>query len=157
METPTKRVAVLMQRRPLANRWQSEVWEPVGVLDAYEGASEPRLIVDEESSRQWLYPGFDIVLRRSEAEGYFHNVSAPEPRVFVLWRMEDDRAVPQFVTVSYDEASRWMDGGENVDSVPMPAALYAWVGEFVEANYRPAPKKRIKPQSFLSPKDRARS
>lgn len=157
METPIKRVAVVMQRRPLANRWQSEVWEPVGVLDQYTGASEPRLIVDEESSRQWLYPGFDIVLRRSEAEGYFHNVSAREPRVFVLWRMENDRAVPQFVTVSYDEASRWMDGGENVDSVPMSAVLYAWVGEFVEANYRPAPKKRIKPQSFLSPKDRARS
>lgn len=157
MEVPTKRVAVVMQRRPLDNRWQSEVWEPVGVLDDYAGAAEPRQIVDEESSRQWLYPGFDIVLRRSEAEGYFHNVSAREPRVFVLWRMENERAVPQFVTVSYDEASRWMDGGENVDSVPMPASLYAWVGEFVENNYRPAPKKRIKPQSFLSPKDRARS
>jgi hypothetical protein len=157
MEAPTRRVAVVMQRRPLANRWQSEVWEPVGVLDDYKGAAEPRQIVDEESSRQWLYPGFDLVLRRSEAEGYFHNVSAREPRVFVLWRMENERAVPQFVTVSYDEASRWMDGGESVDSVPMPATLFAWVGEFVENNYRPAPKKRIKPQSFLSPKDRARS
>jgi hypothetical protein len=65
-------------------------------------------------------------------------------------------AVPQFATVSYDEASRWMDGGEHVDSVGMPAALFAWVGEFVEKNYRREPKKRIKPQSFLSPKDRAR-
>jgi hypothetical protein len=157
MEIPRKRIAVLMQRRPLANRWQSEVWEPVGVLGDYEGAAEPRLIVDEASSQQWLYPGLELVLRRSEAEGYFHNVSAREPRVFVLWRMENDRAVPQFVTVSYDEASRWMDGGENVDSVPMPAALFAWAGEFVEKNYRRQPKKRIKPQSFLSPKDRARS
>ncbi len=157
MESTSKRVAVVMQRRPLANRWQSEVWEPFGVLDDYQGAAEPRRIVDDESSQQWLYPGFDVVLRRSEAEGYFHNVSAREPRVFVLWRMENARAVPQFVTVSYDEASRWMDGGESVDSVPMPASVYAWVGEFVEKNYRPAPKKRIKPQSFLSPKDRAQS
>ena len=70
--------------------------------------------------------------------------------------MEEELAVPQFVTVSYDEASRWMDGGEQVDSVPMPATLFAWVGEFVEKNYRQEPKKRIKPQSFLSPKDRAR-
>jgi hypothetical protein len=156
MEMPKKRVAVVMQRRPLANRWQSEVWEPVGVLDGYEGESQSRLIVEAESSQQWLYPGFEVVLRRSEAEGYFHNVSALEPRVFILWRMEDDRAVPQFVTVSYDEASRWMDGGEHVDSVPMPAVLFAWVGEFVEKNYRKEPKKRIKPQSFLSPKVRAR-
>jgi hypothetical protein len=106
--------------------------------------------------KQWLYPGLELVVRKSEAEGYYHNVSSAEPCVFILWRMENSRAVPQFVTVSYDEASRWMDGGESVDRVAMPADLFAWVGEFVEQNYRAGPKKRIKPQSFLSPKDRAR-
>ena len=154
---PRKSIAVIMQRRPLANRWQSELWEAHGVLCDYEGAPQPRMLVDESATTQWLYPGFELALHRSEAEGYFHNVSAKEPRVFVMWRMEDARAVPQYVTVSYDEASRWMDGGEQVDSVGMPAALFAWVGEFVERNYRAAPKKRIKPQSFLSPKDRART
>jgi hypothetical protein len=144
-----------MQRRAVHNRWQSEVWEPTGVLtDGAEG--EPRLIVDHPETSQWLYPGFEVVLRLSEAEGYYHNVSAQEPRVFILWRMESDKAVPQFVTASYDEASRWMDGGETVDSVAMPAELFAWVGEFVEKNYRFTPKKRIRPQSFISPKDRAK-
>ncbi len=47
-----------------------------------------------------------------------------------------------------------MDGGENVDRVPMPPALLLWAGEFVELNYRLAPKKKIRPQSFLSPKQR---
>ncbi len=154
---PRITVAVVMQRRPLANRWQSEVWEPVGVLTDYEGAAGPRILVEEAGTTQWLYPGFQIVLRRSEAEGYYHNVSTKEPRVFILWRMEDGCAVPQFVTVSYDEASRWMDGGEQVDSVAMPATLFAWAGAFVEKHYRGGPKKRIKPQSFLSPKDRART
>lgn len=162
-ENVRKSVAVVMQRRALDNRWQSEAWEPVGVLCDYEGDAKPRVLVEEAGTKQWLYPGFEIVLRRSEAEGYYHNVSTQEPRVFILWRMQSDGAVParelavpQFVTLSYDEASRWMDGGENVDSVGMPAALFAWVGEFVEKNYRREPKKRIKPQSFLSPKDRAR-
>jgi hypothetical protein len=155
----TRRVAVVMKRRALDNRWQSEVWEPAGVLPGYEGPSEPRVLVEDEQSKQWLYPGFVIELRRSEAEGYYHNVSAQEPRVFVLWRMEGAGqegacAVPKFVTVSYDEASRWMDGGESVDSVAMPAELFAWVGEFVEKNYRFEKKKRIRPQSFISPKDR---
>src|SRR5467141_2475801 len=113
MDLPKKRVAVIMQRRAVQNRWQSEVWEALGVLADYDAPGEARIIVE--------------------------------------------RAGPQFVTVSYDEASRWMDGGEQVDSVAMPAAVFAWVGEFVEKNYRPEPKKRIKPQSFLSPKDRARS
>src|SRR4051812_37186324 len=150
--SPRKEVAVVMQRRAIENRWQSEVWEPVGVVCDYEGAQDPRVLVEDAQRKQWLYPGFEIVLRRSEAEGYYHNVSAAEPRVFVLWRMEAEPAVPKYVTVSYDEASRWMDGGEHVDSVPIPAALFAWVGDFVEKNYRAEPRKRIKPRSFLSPK-----
>ncbi|HZQ72719.1 MAG TPA: DUF3305 domain-containing protein [Burkholderiales bacterium] len=156
LQTAIKSVAVVMQRRAISNRWQSEVWEALAVLDDYSGPREPRRLVETAESLQWLYPALELRLHLSEAEGYYHNVSAKEPKVFVLWRMEEGRAVPQFATVSYDEASRWMDGGEQVDPVPMPASVFAWVGEFVEQNYRPAPKKRIKPQSFLSPKDRAR-
>jgi hypothetical protein len=148
------RVAVIMQRRAIKSRWQSEVWEPAGVLAGYAGAADPRLIVDEKDTTQWLYPGFDIVLQRSEAQGYFHNVSTAAPNVFVLWRMEGGRAVPHYVTVSYDEASRWMDGGAQVDSVAMPHAMRDWVRDFVERHYQPEPKKRRRPQSFLAPKDR---
>ena len=36
----------------------------------------------------------------------------------------------------------------------MPAEIYAWVGAYVESNYRPEPKKRIKPRSFMDPKQR---
>jgi hypothetical protein len=143
-----------MQRRAVDNRWQNEVWEPLGVLANYAGEVEPRVIVEAPGVTQWLYPGFDIVLQRSEAEGYFHNVSAGAPNVFVLWRMEESRAVPRYVTVSYDEASRWMDGGAQVDSVAMPPPMRAWLREYVEQNYRPEPKKRLRPQSFLAPKDR---
>jgi len=151
----TRQVAVIIQRRALDNRWQSEVWEPVGVLNGYEAEKSPRVLVDNGDIKQWLYPGFEIELALAEAEGYYHNVSSNQPCVFVLWRMEDGKAVPQFATVSYDEASRWMDGGESVDRVPMTPELFAWVGEFVEKNYRFTPKKRVRPQSFLSPQDRA--
>jgi hypothetical protein len=153
-EVPSKRVAVVMQRRAIANRWQSEVWEPLAVLLDYAGPAGARVLVEEAGMKQWLYPGFEVVLRLSEAEGYYHNVSSKEPCVFILWRMQAEVAVPQFATVSYDEASRWMDGGESVDRVPMPADLFTWVGEFVEKSYRFTPKKKIRPQSFLSPKDR---
>lgn len=157
MEAQKKRVAVIMQRRAIDNRWQSEVWEPVGVLADYAGEDAPRVIVEEPGTTQWLYPGLEISLHRAEAEGYFHNVATPSPNVFVLWRMDNERAVPHYLTLSYDEASRWMDGSAQVDPVPMPALLRDWLAQFVAAHYRPQPKKRIKPQSFLSPKDRART
>lgn len=145
---------MIMQRRAVDSRWQSEAWEAVGVLGDYEGPDEPRVIVESPAATQWLYPGHPIVLQRAEAEGYFHNVSAAAPSVFVLWRMEEGIAVPRYVTVSYDEASRWMDGGAHVDAVPMPAAMRAWLREFVEQNYRPEPKKRLRPQSFLGARRR---
>lgn len=66
---PRRRVAVIMQSRAIDSRWQSEVWEPVGVVSDYAGEGEPRVIVEEPGTTQWLYPGFDIVLQRAEAEG----------------------------------------------------------------------------------------
>src|SRR5260370_162303 len=123
-----------MQRRASQSRWTDHVWEPWSVLPEYPPGA-PRLLLDE-------------------TEGYYMNVSAPEPRVFVLWRMEGERALPLEVTVSSDEAGRWLDGGHSVDGVAMPPEIYAWVGGYVESNYRPEPKKRIKPRSFQNPKDR---
>jgi hypothetical protein len=142
-----------MQRRAIESQWQSELWEPLGILPQ-AAAGEPRVLLDAPGLTQLLYPGFDVVLQRCEAQGYFHNVSAAAPNVFVLWRMEGGRAVPHYVTVSYDEASRWMDGGAQVDPVAMPNAMGEWVRAFVEQHYRPEPKKRRRPQSFLAPKDR---
>jgi hypothetical protein len=68
--------------------------------------------------------------------------------------MEGGDALPVEVTVSSEEAGRWMDGGHSVDGVAIPAEIFAWVGQYVEDNYRPQPEKRIKPRSFVHPKDR---
>ena len=148
-------VAIIMQRRALQNRWQSETWEPFGIVLNHVGTGGPALLVEEGAIAQWLHPGFELKLFRDETEGYYLNVSSNDPRVFVMWRMEDEMAVPRFVTVSYNEAGRLMDGGERVETVPMPPEIMAWVGAYVEENYRPEPKKRRRPQSFVSPKDRA--
>jgi Protein of unknown function (DUF3305) len=156
MPNPTFPVSIVMQRRQIRHRWQDEVWAPVAVLSgAGEGA--PRVIAEATDTTQWLYPGKELVLRMSDADGYFMNVTTSEPSVFVLWRMEGERAAPCFVTVSYSEASSWMEGGENVDRVTMPPDIFAWVSDFVAKNYRPQPKKKIRPRSFKSPGDRARS
>ncbi|HYG54513.1 MAG TPA: DUF3305 domain-containing protein [Burkholderiales bacterium] len=154
MEKPTFPIAVVMQRRAVQSRWADCVWEPSGVLPGYAGESQPRVLRDDAQLAQWLHPGFTLVLHKDEAEGYYMNVSARDPRVFILWRMDEDRALPLEVTVSSDEAGRWLDGGHSVDGVAMPPEIFAWVGEYVEHNYRPQPKKRIKPRSFVHPKDR---
>jgi len=144
-----------MQRRASQSPWVDHVWEPWSVLPGYEGKSGSRQLVDEPHVAQFLHPGFVLFLHKDETEGYYMNVSAQDPRVFVLWHAEGDQALPLEVTVSTDEAARWLDAGHAVDGVAMPAEIFAWVGAYVEANYRPEPKKRIKPRSFIHPKDRA--
>ena len=155
MQKPSFPIAVVMRRRRALSRWADWIWEPWSVL-AGGPAGEARLLVEEDAqgAAQWLHPGFELLLHHDEAEGYYLNVVASDPRVFVLWRMEGEQGLPVEVTVSFNEAGRWLDAGHSVDGVAMPAQIYAWVGDYVEKNYRPEPKKRIRPRSFQHPKDR---
>ena len=153
VEKPSFPLAVVMQRRPAKSQWVDVIWEAHGVVPGHIG-HEKKLLIDHNGVAQWLHAGFKLELHRDETEGYYENVAASHPRVFILWRMEDDAALPLDVTASLAEASRWLDGGHEVDGVPMPPEIYAWVGEYVEKNYRPEPRKRIKPRSFQHPKDR---
>jgi hypothetical protein len=146
-------VSVIIACTPLANRWQSERWEPVAVELVEGGAIEPPAgpVPLDADRRRWRFAGHAIELHRSEAEGYFLNTTAPEPKVFVMWRDRDDVADaasppirPERVTVSYNEAARLMDGGERVDAVPMPAAILEWMTPFVAEHYKPEPRRKVR-------------
>jgi hypothetical protein len=154
MQGPRVRVSVVMERQTLANRWATEQWQAVAVIPD-SGNEGPSLVAEDDARARWVHPGFEIALRPDEGEGYFLNVSSPEPRLFVMWQLEDGEARPQSVSASYNEASTWMDAGDQVDPVPMPRELVLWLGDYVRDNYRPEPKKRIKPRSFMHPKDRS--
>lgn len=142
MSACTFSVAVIMERTVVDNKWLQEKWEAQGVVqDIFGPGADGRVLFDDGSRKQILYPGFLLKLDSHEAENYYLNVASPEPKVFVLWRAEEGIPRPARVTVSYGEAARWMDSDEKVDGVPMLPELYAWVGEFVEQHYRPEPKK----------------
>ena len=136
-----------MERRALANRWQAQTWEAIGIIPG-PGDAPPRVLLQDNAHTQWLHGGFELKLYRDEAENYYLNLSAAQPCVFIAWRMEDEMAVPKFVTVSYGEAARLMDASEQVDSVPMPRDMCDWLGAFVNEHYKPEPKRRSRPPSF---------
>lgn len=144
-------VDVVMQRIPLANRWVAEKWQPTAVIPVGEGRVEPsapQCDDDGPTGTTWRFPGMTIELHPSEAEGHYLNLTSETPLVFVLWRPADDgvepAARPLLVTVSYNQAGRSMDGGENVDPVPMPDAIRAWMTPFVAEHYKPEPRKKVK-------------
>ena len=147
-------IAVIMERIKLDNPWLPYRWEAKGVVrDIFPVGSSDRVIVRDERQLQILFPGLVVRLMREEAEGYYLNLTAPAPKVFVLWRLHDETARPEFVTVSYNEGTRWADSGESVDGVPLPPELQLWMGEFVEQHYQPEPAQ---PRRYASSKDKGR-
>lgn len=145
--------AVVMERTPLTNRWASEKWESKSVVPDLDPAALPRVLLDNAGLLQVLFSGFQIKLQRDEAEGYYMNITSPQPKVFVLWRMGESWAEPQQLTVSYHEGSRWLDSGESVDGVPLPVELVPWMAAYCEENYHPEPQKKRK---YASSKDKGR-
>ena len=136
-------LAVIMERVRLADRWATETWEARSVVpDSQPADSSERVILDDGRTMQVLFPGMILRLEPTEAEGYLLNLTSPEPRVFVLWRMEEDLARPEQLTVSYNEGTRWADTDEHVDGVPLPEDLISWITQFAVAHYRPAPRKK---------------
>ncbi|TWG86465.1 uncharacterized protein DUF3305 [Cupriavidus gilardii J11] len=163
MRRPTVTMAVVMRKVPLANRWQPWKWELEAVLpDLGAFGTQPQCLQDDEQGARWLFPGYEVTLYRDEAEGYFLNLTSAAPCWFVLWRIAEaegeggDRPRPMRVSLSYNEAGRWLDAGETVENVPLSDEQLAWLRAYVAEHYRPEPKKRRRPESFKSPQERAR-
>jgi hypothetical protein len=147
VETDALSLAVVMQRKPLKSAWQPFQWLPAEVvLSPLPGA--PRCLRDDSSEMLWLYPGLSLRLYSDEAEGYFLNLDSGSPCWFIMWRLEGEVGVPWLVTLSYNEAARLMDGGEQVDTLPLPLAITERLGAFVAEYYRPAPKGKRRRPSF---------
>lgn len=156
MTTLRQSVDVLIERVPLASRWASERWQPsaVRVAAVQLQRSDPVREAGDDAHARWCFRGFEVELHPSEGEGYYLNMTSPEPRVFVMWRPAEEGTVPPMrpatVTVSYNEAARLMDGGEQVDTVPMPDELAQWVRAFVAVHYTPAPRRKFKRRDPLA-------
>ncbi|MCU6432897.1 DUF3305 domain-containing protein [Undibacterium sp. Jales W-56] len=145
------KVSIVMQRQTLSNRWQSLQWQLLDVLPDVPGPSTRQLRASEQEMH-WLFAGFEIVLYADEAPGYFLNLSSDAPCWFVMWRLEEfdgqEIAIPKSITLSYNEAARWMDGSEQVDTLPVASDIASWLAEYTQEYYEPEVKKKRKHPSF---------
>jgi hypothetical protein len=162
---PSFAVSVVMERVAINSRWQSHKWQPAGILPDDGSRQAPEVMSSAPDLTEVLFPGFELRLYTDEAEGYFLNVSSPDPQVFVMWRLIEDvaedvagHALPHSITLSYNEAARWMDAQEKVDPVAMPPQILEALVDWVQHNYKPPEKKqRIRPKSFESKEGRYNS
>ena len=169
-----------MRREPVVGamaRWQPWRWVLADVM-LHAGPEETALLEPDEQhepqavepldptavregSSHWLYPRFRVELFRDDAEGYFLNLNSPHPCFWVMWRLDEARlldgepvAVPLIATLSYHDAGRWLDAQERVDNCPLDEGVRAALQDFVDTHYRPEPKRRKRPASFVAPQER---
>ncbi|MDN3919895.1 DUF3305 domain-containing protein [Roseateles violae] len=161
---PGLAVAVLFEREHQPNRWEdwrhriAEVLIDAGQFgSAPADAEAPRVLRDDGRQAQFLHRGLAVTLYADEGEGYYLNLSSGAPVWFVMWRTDESepsRAWPEAVSLSYNEAGRWLDAQERVDNVPLPAEVRDWLQAYTDANYRPEVKQRKRPASFQRPEQR---
>jgi len=157
VDHPGIQVAVVMEREAHPNQWEDWRFSVADVLVDEGGLGESRMLRDDGQRRQTLHAGFVLALFKDEGEGYYLNLTSGAPVWFVMWRMDEgdaSSAHPEAVSLSYNEAGRWLDAQERVDNVPLPAAVLEWLQAFTDANYKPEPKERKRPASFVSPGQR---
>ncbi|MET4576084.1 DUF3305 domain-containing protein [Ottowia thiooxydans] len=152
------RAAVRIDRQRQPTRW--EEWRftvAEVVIDDGGFGDERRVLRDDGSTAQWLFPNLPVTLYRDEAEGYYLNLTSGSPVWFVMWRTDHadpSQAWPESVSLSYNECGRWLDAQERVDNCPLDESVRAALQEYVDVHYRPEPKKRKRPASFVDPEKR---
>jgi hypothetical protein len=152
MHTEALHVGVVMQRRRLDNRWQSHQWRPLEIVADTGLPPGLHCLRDDAADSRWLHTGFDVALYSDEGEGYHLNIDAAVPCWFIMWRMDErdgaEFALPKSVILSYNEAARLMDGGEQVDTLPLSQDMIERVSTFAAEHYRPEAKRKRRKPSF---------
>ena len=161
-------LAVVMRHEPIDNPWITHRWvldevsvdlgqhAAVSIQESFHVEEIKAYVLgNSEHGQRWLFTGFYLDIFADEAEGYYLNISSEAPCWFVMWRLEEVSAlsgqhiaVPHRVMLSYNEAARLLDGGEQVDQLSIDPLILESLQQFVAENYRPEVKKRHRPESF---------
>ena len=143
---------VLRYRRTPQNPWQEGSWSVDGIVagqQAGDAGRERILIHDTADIRLYLCGGFSVQLYRDEAESYYQNLMAEKPAAFVICQREDNGEItPRQVTLSYAEATSYMEVDDDVYNAALPPELYCWLEQYVLEHYLPEKRKKRKREDW---------
>jgi len=136
----TMPVGVVVRRLPGVTKWQKWSWRPVSVLPG-AGPADWTVLREEGDAVEYHAATLPLELHRADTEAYLAALSDRVPSVYVVLRPTDevDRDVPlevMLVTASAYEGQDYADSSEvQVEKIPMPPGLVAWVRDFVAMHH----------------------
>lgn len=148
----TIRLGVVLERRRIDHPWQKERWRATSVILHAPEIEGPRELVRDEAAgvATWHAVTLPLEVHRTETEDYKYNLSGDRPRVYVVLRPSERPDFPWWpvlLTASPWEAQAYCEASdEQVDAVPMPEPVIAWLKAFVDRHHvdRPFYKRRRK-------------
>lgn len=131
------------------NRWEDGRWHVAGVvagsLGHDGGTMQDRELHAATKDQQFLHTGLNLRLYKDDAESYYYNLVSDNPSVFVICNQEAGEPLRPFIaTLSYGEATSYMETDEIVETVAMPPELYRWAERFVLEHYVPEKRRKRK-------------
>lgn len=146
-------VSVIVEyRKARDNRWEDGHWQVGGVVAGSEAAGRAisaRQLHTATEGQQYLWSGLRIKLYRDDAESYYFNLLGDNPSVFIICNQEAGGPPAPFIaTLSYGEATSYMETDVVVESVDMPAELYRWAERFVLEHYVQEKRKKRKRENW---------
>ncbi|WP_239479597.1 DUF3305 domain-containing protein [Actibacterium sp. 188UL27-1] len=146
-KTATLPLGIVLQRRPGVTRWVKWHWRAAAVLPG-AGPAAWHLLRQDGDVTEYHACTLPLELHRTEVEAYRISLTMEPPSLFVILRDSGDADYPlkvHSVTASAYEAQDYMDSGEEqVEKVPMPDGLIAWIRDFSDAHARDEPFKKRK-------------
>ena len=154
MKCESLSLGLVLERRRLDHPWQDHAWRPVAMIPGAPEGESWRVL---REGRDWVhyFAGIlELELYPKETDGYRVNLTQSVPLVYVVLRPDeedetDHDVVPFLVTACPYEAEGYIESGDEiVEGVPMPEAVLAWVGDFVEAHHEEVPFKKRKRKAY---------
>jgi len=132
-------IAVVMEKQPSTHPWADFRYDAIGVVVRGDDTeSSVSCIYQDAEKEHFLVSGLTLRLHLDECESYYHNLMSPEPGCFIVASQpdnSDDMPLPYLVSLSFDEVHAYLEGDEQIYSVPIPQQLYQWAEAFVLQNY----------------------
>jgi hypothetical protein len=134
-------VGVVVERRNASSPWIDAIWRPVAVLAGLPDVAPWTTLSEDENAIAYYAGPAEIVLYRSETEGYSNNLASGSPSLWVSLHAaaEDPPYAIAGVTADPAEGEAWTEPGQAiVEVVAIPQSLRDEIAAFVE-RYPPRP------------------
>jgi Protein of unknown function (DUF3305) len=136
MQEDTLRVGVLIEKRRSMSLWAEFSWHVVGA-DTNPPVNTWTEIRRSERGTAYLTSA-DVEVHKSDTLGYSENLNSGAPKLWVVFRPNDDDTECELVLVTADPAegeAMTQNGDLLVEAVAMPDAMRLWLEAFVREHH----------------------